>query len=143
MHTRVPGGYPNDIPAERLATGNAEAGKAYFEKNCASCHSVAGDLKGVASKLTPPDLQTHFLYPYGKLPTATVTLASGKQFSGTMLLKDDFNVAIQGVDGWYHSWPLGAVKVEVKDPLAAHANLLRTWTNADMHNMFTYLETLK
>jgi cytochrome c oxidase cbb3-type subunit 3 len=46
-------------------------------------------------------------------------------------------------DGWYHSWPASAVKIEVHDPLAAHAALLDKYTDADMHNIFTYLETLK
>ena len=34
--------------------------------------------------------------------------------------------------------------VEVHDPLAAHRELLlHKYTTADMHNLFTYLETLK
>ncbi len=52
-------------------------------------------------------------------------------------------MAIQGKDGWYHSWPRSDVKIEVHDPLAAHEALLEKYTDADMHNIFTYLETLK
>jgi cytochrome c oxidase cbb3-type subunit 3 len=145
LHTRVPGGYPNDIPAERLATGNAEAGKAFFNGagGCSTCHSPTGDLAGIAKKYNPPDLEVRFLYPSGVPLTATVTQPSGKKFEGTLLLNDGFNVAIQGTDGWYHSWPASAVKIEVHDPLAAHAALLDKYTDADLHNMFTYLETLK
>jgi cytochrome c oxidase cbb3-type subunit 3 len=33
--------------------------------------------------------------------------------------------------------------VEVHDPLAAHAELLKKYTDADMHNMLAYLVTLK
>ncbi len=143
LHTRMPGGYPNDIPAERLATGNLEAGKAYFHEKCSACHSPTEDLKGIASKYTPPDLQSRFLYPFGKPRNATVTLSSGKQFSGALVLLDEFNVAIRDSDGWHHSWPRGTVKVEVQDPLAAHRELLFKYTNADMHNLFTYLETIK
>ena len=145
LHTRTPGAYPNDIPAERLATGSAEAGKAYFygPGGCSKCHSPTGDLAGVASKYNPADLQTRLLYPSGKLPNATVTLASGEKLTGVVQLNDGSYVAIRDKDGWYHSWPLKAVKLEVDDPLAAHVELLHKYTNADMHNLFTYLVTLK
>ena len=67
LHTRMPGGYPNDIPAERLATGSVEAGKAYFygAGGCSKCHSPTGDLAGVAKKYDPQNLQSRFLYPSG------------------------------------------------------------------------------
>jgi cytochrome c oxidase cbb3-type subunit III len=142
LHTRF-GPYPNDIPAERLATGTVEAGKAYFDAHCSSCHSPTGDLAGIAKKFNPPDLEVRFLYPSGTPSTAVVTLPSGQKFEGTLLLNDGFYVAIQGKDGWYHSWPASSVKIEVHDPLAAHAALLEKYTDADMHNLFTYLETLK
>ena len=145
LHTRF-GPYPNDIPAERLATGSVEAGKAYFygPGGCSNCHSPTGDLAGIAKKYNPPDLEVRFLYPSGTPSTAVVTLLSGQTLEGTLLLNDGFYVAIQGKDGWYHSWPQSALKnVEVHDPLAAHAALLDKYTDADMHNIFTYLETLK
>jgi cytochrome c oxidase cbb3-type subunit III len=144
LHTRQ-GPYPNDIPAERLATGTVEAGKAYFygAGGCSGCHSPTGDLAGVAKKYNPPDLEVRFLYPSGTPATATVTLPSGEKLEGRLLLNDGFNVAIMATDGWYHSWPASAVKIEVHDPLAAHAALLQKYTQADMHNLFTYLETLK
>lgn len=145
MHTRVPGGYPDDIPASRLATGTVEAGKAYFygAGGCSKCHSPTGDLAGIAKKYSAPDLQQRFLYPAGKPSTAVVTLPSGKKYTGTLLLKDEFSVSIRDADGWYHSWPIRSVKVEVHDPLAEHFALAYKYTNADMHNLFTYLETLK
>jgi cytochrome c oxidase cbb3-type subunit III len=145
LHTRIPVGYPNDIPASRLATGSVEAGKAFFDGpgGCTKCHSVTGDLAGIAKKLEPPDLETHFLYPPGVPDTATVMLPSGKTFEGTLVLNDGFNVGIQGTDGWYHSWPRSGVKLEVHNPLAAHAALLDTYTDQEMHDVFTYLETLK
>jgi len=146
LHTRAPGGYPNDIPASQLATGSAEAGKAFFDGpgGCTKCHSVTGDLAGIAKKYEPPDLETRFLYPSGTPTTATVTvIATHKAFEGPLLLNDGFNVAIQGADGWYHSWPRGAVKLELHDPLAAHEALLDKYTDQEMHDVFTYLETLK
>jgi cytochrome c oxidase cbb3-type subunit 3 len=144
LHTRF-GPYPNDIPAERLATGSVEAGKAYFNGpgKCNTCHSPTGDLAGIAKKYNPPDLEVRFLYPSGTPTTAVVTDRSGKTFEGTVLLHDDFNIAIMGKDGWYHSWPQRDVKVELHDPIAVHAELLEKYTDADMHNLFTYLETLQ
>ena len=146
LHTRVPGGYPNDIPEERLTTGNAERGKAFFngEGGCSKCHSPTGDLKGVASKYQPPDLQTRLIYPAGKQPNATVTLPSGETMTGVLLLNDGFYVAIRDQDGWYHSWPRGSLKdLKIDDPLAAHAALVYKITDAQMHDLFTYLVTLK
>jgi cytochrome c oxidase cbb3-type subunit 3 len=136
---------PSDYPEEKLLTGDAEAGKAYFNGagGCAGCHSPSGDLAGVARKYTPLNLQARFLYPAGKKPTATVTTASGQKVSGTLLNMDEFNVAVRDSGGWYHSWPRSEVKVEVKDPLEAHRELLSRYTDKDMHNLFAYLETLK
>ena len=143
LHSRF-APYPNDIPAERLATGSVAAGKAYFDAHCSSCHSPTGDLAHVASKYNPPDLEVRFLYPSAGNPaTAVVTDSSGKTFEGTLLLNDGFNVAISDKDGWYHSWPAKSVKTAVHDPLAAHEVLLDKYSDADMHNLFTFLETLK
>jgi cytochrome c oxidase cbb3-type subunit III len=145
LHTRIPGAYPNDIPADRLSTGSAEAGKQFFygAGGCSGCHSPTGDLAGIAKKYNPPDLEQRFLYPVGVPVTATVTTSDGKQYQGTLLLNDGFNVAIRDQDGWYQSWPRSAVKLEVHDPLAAHEALLPKYTDKEMHDMFTYLETLQ
>jgi len=35
--------------APTILVGDANAGKAYFETKCASCHSVTDDLKGIAT----------------------------------------------------------------------------------------------
>ena len=56
---------------------------------------------------------------------------------------DEFNVGLMCQDGWYRSWPLEQVKVEVKDPLRAHRDLMAKYSDADIHNLFAYLETLK
>ncbi len=129
---------------ELLLTGNAEAGRQYFngQGGCAGCHSPTGDLAGIRNKFAPADLQTRFLYPTGELSSATVTLPSGSRMEGTLVQMDGFNVTIKDRDGWTHTWPLDAVKVDVKDPLAAHRMLLKTITNADIHNLFAYLVTL-
>ncbi len=140
-----------------IVTGNAKAGQAYFQSHCASCHSPTGDLAHVASKYEPRALQGRFLYPgpgRGSARTAamknpvtvTVTEPSGKAVSGTLVRLDDFIVALDDSDGEFHSWRRDAIpnlKVEVHDPRAAHEQLLEQYTNADMHNVLAYLETLK
>jgi cytochrome c oxidase cbb3-type subunit 3 len=136
-----------DYPAAKLLTGNAEAGKQFFYSagNCSHCHSVTGDLAGIATKLKPIDLQQHMIYPSRKeIPkTATVTLANGKRYEGKLAHKDEFEIAIVCQDGWYRSWPLNEVKTEIHDPLAAHRELTSKYTDRDIHNLFAYLETLK
>ena len=135
----------SDYPEEKLLTGDANAGKAYFNGagGCAGCHSPTGDLAGVAKKYSPLNLQSRFLYPGGKRPTATVTAPSGQKVAGTLVRMDEFSVALRDSTGWYHSWPRAAVSVDVQDPLAAHRKLLYQYTDRDMHNLCAYLETLK
>ena len=136
---------PSDYPEEKLLTGDSNAGKVYFNGagGCTACHSPTGDLAGVGRKYSPLNLQSRFLYPGGKRPTAVVTTASGQKVSGTVVHMDDFSVAVRDSTGWYHSWPRAAVKVDVHDPLAAHRRLLYQYTDRDMHDLFAYLETLK
>jgi cytochrome c oxidase cbb3-type subunit III len=140
---RVPGSYP----LSRLLVGNAQAGKAFFDGagRCAHCHSVTGDLAGIAKKYSPIDLQQHIVYPASKSieKTAVVTLKDGTRFEGKLDHEDEFNVALICQDGWYRSWPRQDVQVEVHDPLTAHRELMMKYTDADIHNLFAYLETLK
>jgi cytochrome c oxidase cbb3-type subunit III len=138
---------PSDYPLAKLLTGNATAGKAYFNGagGCAGCHSPTGDLAGVAGKYSPLELQQKFLYPGAKAakPTATVTLKDGSKVEGTVAHVDEFTIAITGKDGWYRSWDLSRVKVAIHDPLAAHRALMPKYADADIHDLFAYLETLK
>jgi len=142
---------PGDYPLSKLLTGNAAAGKAFFNGagDCSHCHSVTGDLAGVAKKFSPIDLQQQMVYPSGKSvrdtvhTTATVTLPNGTRHEGSVTLNDGFNIGIVCQDGWYRSWPIADVKVEIHDPLEAHRDLMAKYTDADMHNLFAYLETLK
>lgn len=133
-----------DYELAKLLTGNPDAGKAYFNGagRCAGCHSPAGDLKGIAARYPPIELQARMLYPAGKRPSATVTDAAGRQFTGELLDGDAFDVAIKTADGWRRSWPAGTVKVEVRDPLAGHLELLSRVTTTGMHNLLAYLESL-
>lgn len=130
---------------KNLLIGNAQAGKRYFygAGKCSTCHSPTGDLVGIAKKYSPSELESQFLYPSPDHVTATVTLPSGQTMQGALLHLDDFYVAILDEDGHYRSWPLQKVSVRVTDPLAAHRELLHTYTDKDIHNVFAYLETLQ
>jgi len=123
-----------------IVRGDAKAGEAYFQKTCASCHSVTGDLKGFAAKMpTPKTLQQTWLLPGGgggrgpggfaaaQLPglhvppvTVTVTLPTGEKVNGVMGRIDDFFVGLTQADGTVRGFSrMGDVpKVEIHDPLA-------------------------
>jgi len=134
---------PKDYSLAKLNTGNAAAGKAYFDTACASCHSATGDLKGIASKYQPLELELKFLHPATQPITAKVTLASGQVLTGTLAHNDDYDIAIITPEGWYRSFSKSSAKVELHDPLAAHKALLEKLTDADLHNIYSYLVTLK
>jgi cytochrome c oxidase cbb3-type subunit 3 len=138
---------PGNYPIAKLLTGNADAGKAFFDAagGCTQCHSVTGDLAGIAKKYQPVDLQQHMVYPSGKnvSRTAVVTTPDGQRYEGKVRELDEFNIGMMCQDGWYRSWPLDQVKAEIKDPLQAHRELMGKYTDADIHNLFAYLETLK
>ncbi len=138
-------GLPRVYPVERLLTGNAEAGRAFFNGTggCSKCHSPTGDLSGVAGKYSPIELEARMLYPEGGHKTAVVTLPSGEQVKGPLAHSDDFEVALRDASGWYRSFSRDKVKVELQDPLTAHRELLPKLTQADVHNLFAYLESLK
>jgi len=136
---------PRSYPIEKLLTGNVEAGKAYFNGagGCKNCHSPAGDLAAIAGKYSPIDLEARMLYPGGRHTIAVVTLPTGEQVKGPLAHVDDFEIALRDGSGWYRSFSRDRVKVELQDPLAAHRELLDKLTQADVHNLFAYLESLK
>jgi cytochrome c oxidase cbb3-type subunit 3 len=138
-------GLPSVYAVEKLLTGNADAGKVFFNGagGCNKCHSPAGDLDKVANKYSPIELEAHMLYPGGRHTTAVITLPSGEQIKGPVAHVDDFVVSLHDAAGWYRSFSRDQVKVELQDALAAHREMLGKLTQADMHNLFAYLETLK
>lgn len=138
-------GSPRDHDLKMLLTGDAGAGKVFFFGNggCSQCHSPSRDLAGIARKYPPADLQARLLYPSGIAKTATVIENSGVRMTGELFYQDQFNIAIKDRAGWYHSYPVSTVKVEIHDPLSAHAALLPKYTEADLHNIFAFLETLQ
>jgi len=144
---------------QNIVTGDPKAGQAFFNGpgTCNKCHSPTGDLAKIADKYDPVKLQSKLLYPRTSRSRgnpeeetapakATVTLPSGQTVTGILENIDDFNVSLRDSSGDYHSYPLegrDAVKVQIADPLDAHVALLKKYTNADMHNVLAYLETLK
>jgi cytochrome c oxidase cbb3-type subunit 3 len=143
------GNVPGDYPVAKLLTGNVNAGKAFFEGpgGCSKCHSISGDLKGIAKKYSPIDLQQQMVYPWDEKhhveETATVTLKDGTRYEGKIVHNDEFLIGITCQDGWYRSWPRQSVEVKIHDPLEGHRELMNKYTDIDIHNLFAYLETLK
>ena len=136
-----------------LQTGNAEKGQQFFNGagGCAKCHQPTGDFAGLATRLQGLQLLQRMLYPGGRgrggkppyAPTVTVTPPNGAPVTGRLTYRDEFTVSLVDDAGWSRSWPMSAVKVVVDDQLQAHAALLPKYTDADMHDVLAYLQTLK
>jgi cytochrome c oxidase cbb3-type subunit III len=140
-----------------VLVGNASAGQAFFQSKCATCHSVTGDLQGIAAKFSDPRmLQNTWVMGGGgggrrgggenmKPSTVTVTLASGEKLEGTLVRKDDFLVTLTLADGTRKSIARDGdtPKIEVHDPYQAHKSLVPTLTDDNMHDVTAYLATLK
>ena len=149
----------NTYTIQNIVTGDAKKGQAYFNGagRCNTCHSPTGDLARIGTKYDPVALQSRLVFPRPlrsrraegpppkTVPTqVTVTLAPGQTITGTLEYMDDFNVALRDASGDYHSFSRdGGVKVDVRDPLAAHEELLKKYTDEEMHNLVAYLVTLK
>jgi cytochrome c oxidase cbb3-type subunit III len=140
-----------------VITGDAAAGKAYFEGEgrCVTCHAVTGNLAGISARYPDPvDLQQVMLFPtgrgrgFGAPATApvmlTVTPAGGQPVTGRLVFLDDFAVQLRDASGTLRTWTrTPALKVVKTDPLAAHHELLDRLTDRTIHDLVVYLETLK
>ena len=144
-----------------VLVGDPAAGQAYFGAHCSSCHSPAGDLQGIGSRI--PDaaqLQNTWVGggggrggggrggPEGASPretTVTVTQTSGQKAEGRLVRIDDFIVILAQADGSQRSFRRdGDVpKVEVHDPMEGHRKLLPVYTDKDIHDVTAYLTRLK
>lgn len=130
-----------------ILVGDPAKGKTMFDARCAKCHSTAGDLAHVGSKFKPTDLQRRWISPDRSTPAraviATVTGPEGV-VSGTLTKLDDFQVTVKDTSGTAHTAARGpAVKVELKDPLAFHMQMIPTLQDVDIHDMTAYLEKQK
>jgi cytochrome c oxidase cbb3-type subunit 3 len=128
-----------------LQTGSVDAGKAYFNGagGCAKCHSPTGDLAGIASRYQGLHLEERMLYPENVKSKVTVTLPSGEKVAGTLAYLDEFTIALRDADGNFRSWRVDRVKYAVDSPVDAHVDLFPKYTDADIHNLMAYLQTLR
>jgi cytochrome c oxidase cbb3-type subunit III len=146
--------------APSVLVGDASAGQSYFAAKCASCHSPTGDLQGIATKVSDPKLLQNTWVAGGRgrrfastpgavgarrTVTATITLPSGESVEGRLARIDDFLVTVVLDDGTFRTFRRdGDVpKVDVRDPMKAHRELLAVYTDKDMHDVTAYLVTLK
>jgi hypothetical protein len=117
-------------------------------------------LKGFGVKFEDPKtLQNTFLMPGGgrggfggppaaaNVPptTVTVTPVSGPKVEGRLLRIDDFIVTLALTDGAQRTFRRDGEtpKVEIHDPLKSHKDLLRRYSDTDIHNLTAYLVTVK
>jgi cytochrome c oxidase cbb3-type subunit III len=161
-----PGRFPQNLNLDILV-GDPKAGQAAFAAVCGACHSVTGDLKGIATKLQEPRaLQNGWVSGStgtfggrggggrgggggGGVP-AVVTLADGSKLEGTLLRADDFLIVLMLPDGTRKSMARnnGVPKVEEKDPRQGHVDAIVKLAHEDttskmMHDITAYLWTIK
>jgi mono/diheme cytochrome c family protein len=141
-----------------IVVGDAKKGEAYVAVTCARCHMTAA-LKAFAAKLSDPKtLQQMWLMPGnpggrggGPAPipappiSVTVSLPSGQTFTGELSRVDDFTVSLKQADGTHRTFRTdgAGIKVDIHDPLTPHKELLRLYTDADIHNVTAYLVSLR
>ncbi|HEY4087184.1 MAG TPA: c-type cytochrome [Bryobacteraceae bacterium] len=141
-----------------VLVGDAKAGEAYFKGagGCTKCHSVTGDLKGIGAKYDPPNIQLRVVTGGGgggrgsannpaTAKKATITVPGGEVVSGTLTQITPFSVTVRDASGAPQTFERDGdnPKVVVTDPLQAHLDLMRKYTDEQMHNLTAYLATLK
>src|ERR1051326_6428120 len=145
----------------KVLVGDAKAGQTYFAKACASCHSVTGDLKGLAAKYPDPRaLQNAWVAgsgnsnPFGGRGgggagnPVTVTMPDGSKLRGKLVRKDDFLLVLTLPDA-----PRKAIardgdvpKCEANEQNEAHKTMVLARQDPSarwLHDARAYLATLK
>jgi mono/diheme cytochrome c family protein len=132
---------------KNILLGDPTQGARYVAAHCLKCHSLTGDLKGLAKKWRPADLQRYWIMPprtgSQRAITATVRGPQGT-WQGPVQQIDDFRIVLVEDSGE----PVvitrdGDISVELHDPLAAHVAMIGNLADSDMINVTAYLETLK
>jgi len=141
---RAGNGGRKGVDASDLQTGNAEAGRSYFNGagGCAACHSPTGDLAGIASRYEGLELEKQMLYPKHAKSKIIVTTLSGQTIAGTLAYEDEFTIGLTDSSGTYRSWRTRDVRYKISAPVNAHVDLFSRYTDADVHNLMAYLQTL-
>jgi cytochrome c oxidase cbb3-type subunit 3 len=83
------------------------------------------------------------LYPRNAKSRVTVTPPSGQSVAGTLAYLDEFTVGLRDSDGTYRSWATINVKYTLDSPVHAHVDQFSKYTDADIHNLMAYLQTLR
>ena len=146
---------PSEI---NILVGDPKKGEEFVKARCASCHTTA-TLTAFAGKVAEPRmLQQMWIMPGnsgarggGPAPipappiSATVTLPSGEVIKGRLSRVDDFTVSVTLADGTHRTFRTAgtSIKVDIHDPLTPHKELLRVYTDADIHNVTAYLASLR
>jgi cytochrome c oxidase cbb3-type subunit III len=148
------GGGRRSVEAADLQTGNSAAGKSYFNGagGCATCHQVTGEFATVGARYQGLPLLQRMLYPGSGArtnnpqpapPVMTIKTNDGKTVTGKLVYRDEFTITVMDADGWTRSWPVAAVTISGDDPLKAHVDQLGKYTDADMHDVYAFLATLR
>ena len=153
LHSQVAAAaFRNTYKILDILVGDPKAGQAYFNGagKCNTCHSVDGDLKGIGAKYDPVKLQDKIVMPRenarsGPPIRVTVTLASGETVSGDLLRITDFDVTLRDANGTRRTYARSgdSPRVDLKDPIQAHTDLLAIYKDKDIHDLTAYLATLK
>jgi cytochrome c oxidase cbb3-type subunit 3 len=132
-----------------ILVGVAAQGRAYVAAHCMSCHT-AETFAHIASQFRSPEqLQRGWIWPTragdnSLATTATVKTPDGDTIIGRVTQVSDFRIMLVDGSGRTHLIDRKPdVEVQIKDPLAAHQEMIMTLTNDDMHNVTAYLETLR
>jgi cytochrome c oxidase cbb3-type subunit III len=148
-----------------VLVGDATAGQNYFAAKCGACHSPAGDLAGIGARV-PNAMELQNLWvaggtggrggrgsggaARGSAPSrrdvmATVTLSSGQRVEGRLERIDDFFLTVTPEGGMARTFRRDGEtpKIEIRDPLEGHKNLLPVYTDKDVHDVTAYLASLK
>ncbi len=135
-----------------ILVGNAAQGQAYVTKRCMSCHT-AETFAHIGSRFRSPEqLQRGWIWPArpsgsedsSQAIVGIVKTPHGGTLAGRVTQVSDFRITLVDLAGVAHVVDREpGVTVQMKDPLAAHQEMITTLTNDDMHNVTAYLETLK
>jgi cytochrome c oxidase cbb3-type subunit 3 len=132
---------------KNIVLGNPKKGASYVAAHCLGCHSLTGDLRGLAEKWRPADLQHNWIMPprTGDRRAITATVhAPQATWHGRVEQIDDFRVVLLEDSGQFVVVARdAAVTVELHDPLAPHVAMIGNLADSDMINVTAYLETLQ
>lgn len=135
-----------------ILVGTATKGKVYVAAHCMSCHSAETFAHFGSRFRSPEQLQKAWIWPTRPVgsggtslaPTASVKTLDGATITGLVSQVSDFRITIVDAAGQVHVIERDpGIRVEIKDPLAPHQEIIMTLTNQAMHDVTAYLETLK